>query len=183
MYLLMLLLLSLYITMEQFSRSAGYTQKPIIILLLVDGGAVGAAARDSLIFALCPKSALSSGCRRSLSLVVYTADANFTIVDFRSILHPLHIILTNKQQQRACLHCSMAFNYYWHKMDECNCVIKQYNGSAAASVCAFERRILCWALFLFTRPLPENNHGSMQPRVCQSVLPARMLSVPLFGST
>jgi hypothetical protein len=42
MYLLMLLLLlSLYITMEQFSRSAGYTQKPIIILLLVDGALSG----------------------------------------------------------------------------------------------------------------------------------------------
>jgi hypothetical protein len=92
-------------------------------------------------------------------------------------LHPLHIILANKQQQRVCLHCSMAFNYYWHKMlDECNCVIKQYNGAAtAACVCA---HIVPGALFIHETAAGEQSRPSAsrccRPECCRchfSVVP------------
>lgn len=54
---------------------------------------MGDAARDWLIFALCPKSTLSRRGAFALAL-----DANFNHHrgwHFRSILHPLHIIFAN----------------------------------------------------------------------------------------
>lgn len=92
MYLLMLAALCISQCAAILYRSDGYTQKPIIILLLVDGD----AARDWLIFALCPKSTLSLVGAPSLwrwmpilAIIVAGIFAEFCT------LYPLHIIFAN----------------------------------------------------------------------------------------
>jgi hypothetical protein len=151
MYLLMLLLLSLYITMEQFSRSAGYTQKPIIILLLVDG-ALSGLLRETPSFLHYAQKALSRRGAVALSRCVPRA-CQFHHRRFSQHFAPFAYHFNQQAAaERLFTYCSMAFNYYWHKMDECNCVIKQNNGAAtAASVCAFERRAYCAGRSFYSR--------------------------------
>jgi hypothetical protein len=166
MYLLMLLLcvytyIRVYITIaQQFSRSTGYTQKPIIILLLVDAALLLMRERERLPhFCIMPKKRSLVGVPHSLSL--HNADANFMPSSVFATFCTLCISFWPTSSTSVCLHrCSMAFNYYWHKMDECNCVIKQYNAAATASACAFERYAYCAVSALF---ILENNHGSMMP--------------------